>query len=101
MLQTNFCATSEQLALQRALRLLLVEAAVAPEGQITAAQRAAVPPVTWLDRIETMIDATVQAGDTQPHVVTDNQVRDALIRIGAIATLGIAAIERAQGVGHV
>lgn len=56
------------------------------------------PAIDWLDRINREIDQVCHDSDGLMHpVVTDAAVRDALLRIGGLALVGIAEIDRQGG----
>lgn len=78
----------------RALRLVLVQLGV--EARPPAFAEAS--PVAWLDAIDREIEQASLASDGFRRLgAVDHAVREALIRIGALALRGLAALDDAGG----
>lgn len=80
----------------RAVAALLAAASADTLTARPFAELAATPPVEWLDSITREIDRACANGDGLfAPVVTDGMVRQALVRVGALALIGLCAMDRA------
>lgn len=95
----NICIDAEPRpvdAQTRALRLVLVQLGVEAEARPPAFAEAS--PVAWLDAIDREIEQASLASDGFRRLgAVDHAVREALIRIGALALRGLAALDDAGG----